>query len=70
MGSLTWGSDQSVLYFTFIGTSEEAGGFPNVEFNPEHSVEGCVYAVTETDLAMLDNCMGYPKVGDRTVTLF
>ena len=65
MWKVTWGNDQSV-YFTFIGTSEEAGGFPNVEFNPEHSVEGCVYAITETELAMLDNCMGYPKVGDRT----
>ena len=47
------------------GTSNEAGGFPNVEFNPEHSVEGCVYAITEIELTMLDNCMGYPKVSKK-----
>ena len=47
------------------GTSKEAGGFPNIQFNPEHAVEGCVYAITVTELAMLDNCMGYPKVSDK-----
>ena len=34
-----------------------------MDFNTEHSVKGCVYAITETELAMLDTCMGYPKVG-------
>ena len=56
-----------ILRYWNTGTSDEAGGFPNVEFNPEYSVEGCVYAITETELCMLDNCMGYPKVsGNRT----
>ena len=55
--------DQNLLRW-LAGTSEEAGGFPNIQFNPEHSVEGCVYVITSTDLAMLDNCMGYPKVSD------
>lgn len=55
--------DQNLLRW-LAGTSEEAGGFPNIQFNPEHSVEGCVYLITSTDLAMLDNCMGYPKVSD------
>lgn len=55
------------LTFNKRGTSDEAGGFPNVEFNPDHSVEGCVYAITETELCMLDNCMGYPKHYVRVV---
>lgn len=36
-----------------------------MEFSPGHSVEGCVYAITDTELKMLDNCMGYPKVSQR-----
>ncbi|KAL9988441.1 hypothetical protein ACROYT_G002886 [Oculina patagonica] len=55
------------LKFNKRGTSNEAGGFPNIEFNPEHSVEGCVYAITDTELTMLDNCMGYPKHYARVV---
>lgn len=58
------------LYQPLPGTSDEAGGFPNVEFNPEHSVEGCVYAITDTELAMLDNCMGYPKVSGKGTLFF
>lgn len=65
------GSGHCMMYFVITGASEEAGGFANVDFNMEHSVEGCVYAITETELAKLDNCMGYPKVGgiDRAVTV-
>ena len=54
-----------ILRYWNTGTSDEAGGFPNVEFNPDYSVEGCVYAITETELCMLDNCMGYPKVSGK-----
>lgn len=53
----------SFMSFSMIsGSSNDAGGFANVEFSPGCSVEGCVYTITEADLSMLDNCMGYPKV--------
>lgn len=58
------------MHYRNTGTSDEAGGFPNVEFNPDHSVEGCVYAITETELCMLDNCMGYPKVSGKRARLY
>lgn len=58
------------MHYWNTGTSDEAGGFPNVEFNPDHSVEGCVYAITETELCMLDNCMGYPKVSSKRARLY
>lgn len=41
-----------------------------MEFNPGHSVEGCVYAITNTELTMLDNCMGYPKVSRKQGVCF
>ncbi|PFX21196.1 hypothetical protein AWC38_SpisGene14322 [Stylophora pistillata] len=55
------------ILFNKRGTSDEAGGFPNMEFSPRNSVEGCVYAITDTELRMLDNCMGYPKHYTRVV---
>lgn len=52
--------NRSVLFHA--GSSSDAGGFANVEFSPGSSVEGCVYTLTDAELSMLDNCMGYPKV--------
>ena len=40
----------------------EAGGFPNIEFSPSGSVEGCVYQLTPKDVQILDKCIGYPEV--------
>ncbi|XP_060555277.1 uncharacterized protein LOC132716115 isoform X2 [Ruditapes philippinarum] len=49
------------LVFNKRGTSEEAGGFANIEFNPLRSVEGCVYKITQQELKILDQCVGYPQ---------
>ena len=40
----------------------EAGGFPNIEFDPESSVEGCIYVITPAQLKTLDMFMGSPEV--------
>ncbi|XP_052221007.1 uncharacterized protein LOC127837733 isoform X2 [Dreissena polymorpha] len=49
------------LVFNKKGTSEEAGGFANLEFNPLRSVEGCIYRITPAELLRLDKCVGYPQ---------
>ncbi|XP_074655443.1 uncharacterized protein LOC141909015 isoform X2 [Tubulanus polymorphus] len=49
------------LVFNKKGLDLEAGSFPNIEFNPYSSVEGCVYAITPKELEVLDHCMGCPK---------
>ncbi|XP_045188276.2 uncharacterized protein LOC123546141 isoform X3 [Mercenaria mercenaria] len=49
------------LVFNKRGTSEEAGGFSNLEFNPLRSVEGCIYKITPQELQVLDKCVGYPQ---------
>ena len=40
----------------------EAGGFPNVEFSSNSSVEGVVYLIRQEELKVLDSAMGYPQV--------
>ncbi|XP_052790738.1 uncharacterized protein LOC128224758 isoform X2 [Mya arenaria] len=49
------------LVFNKRGTSVEAGGFANLEFNPVRSVEGCLYKITSDDLRILDSRVGYPQ---------
>ncbi|XP_013386410.1 uncharacterized protein LOC106155919 isoform X2 [Lingula anatina] len=49
------------LKFNKRGADIEAGGFPNIEFNPFSSVEGVVYTITQSELALLDQCTGYPE---------
>ncbi|XP_067661023.1 uncharacterized protein [Haliotis asinina] len=49
------------LVFNKKGADVEAGGFPNIEFNPFCSVEGCVYQLTQGDLNVLDKCVGVPQ---------
>ncbi|XP_048245117.1 uncharacterized protein LOC124119811 isoform X1 [Haliotis rufescens] len=49
------------LVFNKKGADVEAGGFPNIEFNPFCSVEGCVYQLTPGDLSVLDKCVGVPQ---------
>ncbi|KAL4218620.1 hypothetical protein ACF0H5_021210 [Mactra antiquata] len=49
------------LVFNKRGTSEEAGGFANIEFNPLRSVEGCIFKITQQELNVLDKCVGYPE---------
>ena len=44
------------------GVDSEAGGFPNVEFNSNSSVEGVVYLLRQEELKVLDSAMGYPQV--------
>ncbi|EDO44236.1 predicted protein [Nematostella vectensis] len=55
------------LRFNKKGASKEAGGFPNIEYCPGYSVEGCLYTITQAEIAMLDNCMGFPKFYTRIV---
>ena len=45
-----------------LGFDPDAGGFPNIEFNPYTSVEGTIYCITEEELKILDKHVGYPKV--------
>ncbi|XP_046547907.1 LOW QUALITY PROTEIN: uncharacterized protein LOC124257808 [Haliotis rubra] len=49
------------LVFNKKGADVEAGCFPNIEFNPFCSVEGCVYQLTQADLNVLDKCVGVPQ---------
>ena len=44
------------------GIDSEAGLFPNLEFNPHSSVEGCLYLITQEELKLLDYHLGYPEV--------
>ena len=52
-----------ILLFGITGADQDAGGFPNIEFNPYTSVEGTLYCITEEELKILDQHVGYPKVG-------
>ncbi|XP_041370233.1 uncharacterized protein LOC121384077 [Gigantopelta aegis] len=49
------------LVFNKRGFDRESGGFPNIEFSPSSSVEGCVYQLTPKDVQVLDKCIGYPE---------
>jgi hypothetical protein len=49
------------LKFNKKGLDPEAGGFPNIEFNPYTSVEGTLYCITEEELDTLDKHVGYPE---------
>ncbi|CAH1785850.1 unnamed protein product [Owenia fusiformis] len=49
------------LHFNKKGTDIEAGGFPNIQFNPASSVEGCLYLITKEELSKLDQSVGYPE---------
>jgi len=44
------------------GCDPAAGAFPNIEFNPYCSVEGCIYPITLQELELLDKHLGYPEV--------
>ena len=54
--------DANLLFCFDLGVDLEAGLFPNLEFNPHSSVEGCLYLITPEELTKLDNYMGYPEV--------
>ncbi|XP_038045613.1 uncharacterized protein LOC119720130 [Patiria miniata] len=49
------------LTFNKRGADLEAGGFPNIAFSPDSSVEGCVYLITPSELQKLDRHIGCPK---------
>ncbi|XP_078604259.1 uncharacterized protein LOC144878002 isoform X2 [Branchiostoma floridae x Branchiostoma japonicum] len=49
------------ILFNKKGFDRAAGSFPNIEFNPLRSVEGCVYVMTQEQLSVLDSHMGYPQ---------
>ncbi|XP_066293696.1 uncharacterized protein [Branchiostoma lanceolatum] len=49
------------ILFNKKGFDRAAGSFPNIEFNPLRSVEGCVYVMTQDQLSVLDSHMGYPQ---------
>ncbi|ESO89583.1 hypothetical protein LOTGIDRAFT_234205 [Lottia gigantea] len=50
------------MLFNKKGVDEEDGiGFPNIEFNPFSSVEGCVYELSNSELHLLDSCVGFPE---------
>ena len=64
---------QLVTFNTFIscisiclGQDVEAGGFANIEFCPDSSVEGCVYCLTPPQLESLDKFMGCPEVRQKS----
>ena len=56
-----------ILFLCIIdaGSDLEAGGFPNIEFDPDSSVEGCVYVITPAQLKTLDMFMGSPQVKEK-----
>ena len=54
------------LTFNKRGISQDAGGFPNIEFCPTASVEGCLHLITPEELQRLDKAMGYPEVSLKT----
>ncbi|XP_059162638.1 uncharacterized protein LOC131946027 [Physella acuta] len=45
----------------------DVGGFPNLEYNPSCSVEGCIYKLTSDQLQCLDKFMGYPQHMEHVV---
>ncbi|XP_030833399.1 uncharacterized protein LOC586284, partial [Strongylocentrotus purpuratus] len=49
------------LQFNKKGQDIEAGGFANIEFSPDSSVEGCVYCLNPSQLNSLDKFMGCPE---------
>ncbi|XP_022101027.1 uncharacterized protein LOC110984804 [Acanthaster planci] len=55
------------LTFNKRGADLEAGGFPNIAFSPDSSVEGCVYLITPSELQKLDGHIGCPKFYTKAV---
>ncbi|CAL1534306.1 unnamed protein product [Lymnaea stagnalis] len=56
------------LVFNKKGSDQkDVGGFPNLEYNPGSSVEGCVYQLTAVQLERLDTFMGYPQLYEHVV---
>ncbi|XP_041480806.1 uncharacterized protein LOC121428316 [Lytechinus variegatus] len=55
------------LKFNKKGEDLEAGGFANIEFSPESSVEGCVYCMNPSQLESLDKFMGCPEFYTKIV---
>ncbi|KAI0239021.1 hypothetical protein LSAT2_010223 [Lamellibrachia satsuma] len=55
------------LKFNKTGADADGGCFPNIEFNPYSSVEGCLYVITEDELLVLDKCVGFPENLERIV---
>ena len=51
------------LKFNRTGEDPDAGCSPNIEHNVTSSVEGALYVIKPKEIAMLDQCMGFPKVG-------
>lgn len=55
------------LKFNKKGQDIEAGGFANIEFSPQSSVEGCVYCMTPPQMDSLDKFMGCPEFYTKIV---
>ncbi|XP_030852962.1 uncharacterized protein LOC105439659 [Strongylocentrotus purpuratus] len=55
------------LQFNKKGQDIEAGGFANIEFSPDSSVEGCVYCLNPSQLNSLDKFMGCPEFYTKIV---
>ncbi|XP_033642970.1 uncharacterized protein LOC117303038 [Asterias rubens] len=55
------------LKFNKRGADLEAGGFANIAFSPESSVEGCVYLISPSELRMLDQHVGCPEFYTKAV---
>ncbi|KAJ8039415.1 hypothetical protein HOLleu_17130 [Holothuria leucospilota] len=49
------------LQFNRRGEELSAGGFPNIVYNANSSVEGCIYHLTLDQLSLLDGIVGFPK---------
>ncbi|XP_071481714.1 uncharacterized protein [Diadema antillarum] len=55
------------ICFNKKGQDREAGGFANIRFSPESSVEGCVYCLTPVQLESLDQFVGCPEFYTKIV---